>query len=150
MITDIKFDARELTVFLNNLGKNIEKVGEPLEKSARYMENQAKLNFPAKGKLMDKKGWKKLSQSTKEYKAKYWHGKPIMVRTGKLKRSFRKTKPKILKTGGSITVYNPIKYAEYHQYGAAKLPRRILLRFQKTHVAEIRRIFETWINKLIK
>ena len=149
MITDIKYDDKEVKIFLDNLGKNIEKIEEPLEKSARYMENQAKLNFPAIGKLMSK-GWKGLAESTKEYKKKYWAGKPIMVRTGLLKGSFRKTKSKISKTGGEINVYNPVEYAKYHQYGAAKLPRRILLRFQKTHITEIERIFEKWLNKIIQ
>ena len=142
------FDDKKVRIELTNLGKNFGMVAEPLKKSARYMENQARANFPATGRIMSE-GWQKLAHSTEKHKAKYWPGKPMMVRTGLLKNSFITMGPRISKTKGEVEVYNPVHYAGIHQQGTGKLPRRVLLKFMKAHIMEIRKIFEQWINRTI-
>ena len=148
MINKITFNDKKVRIGLTKLGRNFGMVTRPLEKSARYMENQARANFPATGRIMSE-GWQKLAPSTEKYKAKYYPGQPMMVRTGLLKNSFITMGPIVSKIKGEVEVYNPVSYAGIHQYGMGKLPRRVLLKFMRTHVMEIRKIFEQWLNRTI-
>jgi len=143
-----KVGFQELILSLKNFGNDIGLVLEPLEDSARYMQQQAIANFPASGSLMQSGGWPPLAESTERKKAKYWPGRPIMVRTGKLKGSFEIEGPRIGKDYGEIEVYNPIHYAVEHQEAWGLLPQRILLRFQKQQIQDITNIFTRWVDKI--
>jgi len=144
-----KTGDQELILNLKNFGRDISLISEPLENSARYMQQQAIMNFPAKGSLMQPGGWPPLAESTKKKKAKYWPGAPMMVRTGYLKRSFDIEGPRIGKDYGEVEVFNPIHYAVEHQEAWGILPQRILLRFQKQQVQDITNIVSRWLNKII-
>jgi len=143
-----KEGLQEAILSLNNFTEDISLISEPLEDSGRYMQQQAIMNFPAKGKLMQLEGWKPLKKSTIRMKAKEWPGRPMMVRTGYLKRSFKIEGPKIGKDYGEIEVYNPLHYAVEHQEAWGLLPQRILLRFQKQQIQDITDIFTKWIDKI--
>ena len=163
-----KTGLQEMILKLENFGNDISLISEPLEDSARYMQQQAIANFGASGVLMQKGGWPPLAKSTMDVKegrvsfrtfkgrkvpmkpieGDAYPGTPIMVRTGMLKDSFMITSPRIGKDYGEIEVFNPIKYAVYHQKGGAILPQRILLRFQKQQVQDIINIFTRWIDKI--
>lgn len=162
----ITYDDKEARIALRNLNINLEKAAEPLEKSAQYMENQARANFPARGRVMGE-GWKDWAESTRRVREGTISfrtikgrvvpvsprpedkGGKLMERTGLLKGSFLTMGPRISKTRGEVEVYNPIFYAKYHQEGGPKLPRRVLLKFMSTHIMEIGRIFEDWIGRTI-
>ena len=163
-----KVGLQELVLSLNNFGNDINLLTEPLNDSARYMQQQAIMNFPASGALMQSSGWQGLADSTKDVKegrisfrtikgrkipmkpiaGDAYPGAPIMVRTGTLKNSFMITNPRIGKDYGEIEVFNPIEYAIYHQKGGVRLPQRILLRFQKQQIRDITNIFTRWIDKI--
>jgi len=139
---------QELILNFKDFGKDINLISEPLENSARFMQQQAIANFAAQGSLLSG-GWQPLKKSTIQRKAKQWPGAPMMVRTGLLKRSFEIKGPRIEKDSGEIEVYNPVFYAKEHQEGRARLPQRILLRFQKQQVEDITNIFDRWLEKII-
>lgn len=143
-----KTGLQEMILNLKNFGRDISLISEPLEDSARYMQQQAIANFAASGALMQPGGWPPLKESTIRKKAKDWPGRPIMVRTGYLKRSFEIEGPRIGKDYGEIEVYNPIHYAVEHQEAWGLLPQRILLRFQKQQIQDITNIFTRWIDKI--
>jgi len=143
-----KVGLQELVLSLNNFGRDISLLEGPLEDSARYMQQQAIMNFPAKGSLMQDGGWPPLAESTRKMRAKKWPGAPMMVRTGKLKGSFKIDGPRIGKDFGEIEVYNPLHYAIEHQMAWGLLPQRILLRFQKQQIQDITNIFTRWIDKI--
>lgn len=148
-----KSDIDKLVLKIKNFGKDIKLVKKPLEDSAKYMKQQAIANFAAKGSLMQTGGWKDLADSTKKAKKKeVGFIYPMMVRTRTLKNSFHISSPSIGKDFGEIKVYNPIKYAIAHQYSEneVRLPRRILLRFQKQQVENIVNITTRWLDKIIK
>lgn len=148
---ELKVEAKgiqKMTLSLKNFGRDIGLVSEPLKDSAFYMQSQAIMNFFVKGKLMQPEGWDPLKKSTIEKKARDWPGTPMMVRTGKLRGSFKIEGPKIGKDYGEIEVYNPVHYAVEHQEGWGLLPQRILLRFQKRQIQDITNIFTRWINKV--
>jgi len=143
-----KIGLQEAILSLNNFTEDISLISEPLVDSARYMQQQAIMNFPAEGTLMQPGGWPPLAESTKRMKAKEWPGAPMMVRTGYLKRSFKIEGPRIGKDYGEIEVYNPLHYAVEHQEAWGTLPQRILLRFQKQQIQDITNIFTKWIDKI--
>ena len=144
-----KEGLQELILKLNNFGNDISLISEPLEDSARYMQQQAIANFAASGSLMQVGGWPPLAASTEKMKAKLWPGRPMMVRTRKLISSFEIEGPRIGKDYGEIEVYNPVHYAIEHQEAWGLLPQRILLRFQKQQIQDVVNIFTRWIDKVV-
>ena len=124
----IIYDDKQARIFIDKLGKNMSEVAEPLEKSARFMENEARANFRAKGRVFQE-GWKDWALSTRKVregklsfrtiKGKVVKVSPrpedkggkLMERTGLLKGSFLTMGPRIGKNSASIEVYNPIPYA---------------------------------------
>ena len=140
--------TQELIFSLKGFSRDVSLLTEPLEDSGRYMQQQAIANFAASGALMQPGGWPPLAESTERKKAKYWPGRPMMVRTGKLRRSFEIDGPRIGKNYGEIEVYNPVHYAVEHQEAWGLLPQRILLRFQKQQIQDITNIFTRWIDKI--
>jgi len=143
-----KVGFQEAIFGLKNFGNDISLLSEPLVDSARYMQQQAIMNFGASGALMQSGGWPPLAESTEKKKAKEWPGRPMMVRTGKLRGSFEIEGPRIGKDYGEIEVFNPVHYAVEHQEAWGLLPQRILLRFQKQQIQDITNIFTRWINKI--
>ena len=149
---------------MSNLGKELSNPKQPLENSGSYMQQEALKNFPAKGSVMQEGGWPQLakpewrtSAKGKRYwfpgtqaikKAKGYGGQPMMVRTGDLRDSFKKSEPRIGANISSIDVLNPVSYAIEHQLGIGKnLPRRTLLKFRANHRKKITDIFIEWIVK---
>lgn len=169
----IEYDDKEARLFIENLGKNIEEIEEPLRKSADFMVMEATANFPAKGLIFGKR-WNKWAKTTKQVregkisfrtiKGRVVPVSPrpedvraigLMEKTGTLKESFVIGVPKISKNHGEIEVYNPTPYAKYHQEGAtlwtgAKLPKRVLLKIAKRQADNILKIFSEWLNKVIQ
>jgi len=139
---------------------------KPLNASGFYMKQEAIKNFPAKGSIMQRGGWPPLakpewrtSPKGKRYwfpgtqaikKSKRYGGQPIMVRTGKLRKSFIRSIARISPRQSSIEVRNPVHYAIEHQRGYGKLPRRVLLKFRANHIKKIRDIFADWVVSSIK
>jgi len=146
----IEEDSQKLILELNKFVNDIKILEEPLRNSARYMQQQAIANFANSGALMQEGGWPPLSKTTEKFKKRYYPGKPIMVRTGRLKASFEIGEPIITANYGEIEVSNPVEYAPYHQFSErVKLPRRILLKFAKQQIEDITRIVERWLDKVI-
>jgi phage gpG-like protein len=74
-------------------------------------------NFPAKGTRLGSQ-WARLSPATILQKARLGFGTDILVRTGKLRDSF-----KILKTTKrSVEIGTKVGYAGYHQGGTRNMP----------------------------
>jgi len=147
----ITYDDSKAQIALKNLDINMEMTAEPLADSAEYMEQQARANFGAGGRVMSE-GWQKLADSTIKRKAPRWPSAPMMVRTGKLKNACRTLGPRVSKKEGIVEVDNPLRYAELHQqngFDLVRMPRRVLLKIMKAHAVEIRKIFDMWIERVV-
>jgi len=144
----ITYDDSKAQIALKNLDINMEMTAEPLADSAEYMEQQARANFGAGGRVMSE-GWPKLAPSTIKRKALRWPSAPMMVRTGLLRDAFMISGPRVSKKEGEVEVYNPLSYAGYHQSGTARMPQRVLLKIMKAHAVEIRKIFDMWIERVV-
>ena len=136
---------RELKSDIDKFTREVGSLDSPLKEAGKYMEEQAVMNFSRKGSLMQTGGWSPLKQSTKDYKAKSFPNKGMMIRTSNLKNSFDSSR-----TGaGKLKVFNPLDYASYHQEGTINLPMRILLKFEKQQVSDITKIMHNWVEKTL-
>ena len=136
---------------LNKFKQELANPRKPLNASGFYMKQEAIRNFPAKGSIMQRGGWKPLTAKTKKIKAREGYGgQPIMVREGILRGGFIRRMAKVTPMQSSIEVSNPVHYAIAHQRGYGKLPRRVLLKFRANHIKKIKSIFADWIIRSIK
>ena len=135
----------KLNLNLKNFSRDIGSFRKPFGQLGEYMEKQAEMNLERRGKIMQSGGWPTLSESTKMYKSKYFPGKPMMVRTGKLRDSF-----KPINIGkDELGMFSNVNYAIYHQEGTSKLPQRILMKVYKQQVEDITGIMNDWLNKTL-
>lgn len=135
---------------ISNLKNEISNPKQPLNRSGGYMQLEALRNFDESGAVMQRGGWKPLSQVTLNIKKREGYGgQPIMVRTGLLRDYFETSDPVINQGMSSIKVYNPVHYAKFHQTGYG-IPQRILLRLMGNHINKISGIFTDWIISSIK
>ena len=135
--------------FLSRLNDKISNPVQPLNKSGSYMQQEALRNFTEEGAVMQVGGWEPLKQVTLDIKEDEGYGdQPIMVREGNLRDSFYKSDPKVSQRESSISVYNPVKYAKFHQTGYG-VPQRVLLRLREGHISKITNIFLDWIKRSI-
>jgi len=145
-----KTGDKELILKLENFSKDISLLSDPLEESARYMRQQAIMNFAVGGSLMQGRDWKDLAEVTKKKKMReVGFVYPILVRTRRLINSFEITSPRITKDYGEISVFNSVEYAIYHQEGTSKMPQRVILRFQKQQIEDIYNIINNWLFRII-
>ena len=75
--------------------------------------------------------WQPLSEKYRQWKEKRYPGKPVMIRTFRLLRSFSlggsaPDQVQILEPL-SYTVGSTVPYARYHQYGTKRMPKRTLV-----------------------
>jgi len=96
--------------------------------------------------------WPKLKDITINIKTHMYpgkfdkQGKPILVETGEMKKSFGFD----IKNKESI-IFNAKEYAEYHQSGYPMLgiPKRILADVDDKRINMVGSVFEKWIQSLI-
>ena len=143
----------------------IRKLGfrDPLKKSIDLLKGEASRNFdmqgayypgggffkPAGGHATTRaKPWKPLANSTKRQRAGLGYGaaRPILERTGTLKRGFVTTS-----NHKEAEIKNTVKYAGVHQFGSKKrkIPARQILGTTKKSEDAILLIFANFIAKQI-
>lgn len=139
-------NGKNLDSFLRSL-----KFDEPLRKSEPRLKEDLDRNFQQQGAILQGGGftrpggafanlgkattvgraWAPLAESTRKQRAAQGYGaaRPILQRSGKLRRGFR-TKVK----NEELSATNNVSYSPYHQYGTAKMPQRLILGFSKKFV----------------
>jgi len=113
----------ELTRAVDHYGKAMRDFSPVFEAFSRYHKRSIMRNFAAEGRP---RKWEPLQEATIRDRIRQGFGEgPILVRTGKMKKSFRfeTDKPR------SYRVFNLRDYFYYHQYGSPKtnLPARPML-----------------------
>jgi len=149
MIKEFTIEGVENAVkCFDNLKVELLNPRESLNKSARFMREEALRNFPAEGGVFGE-SWPPLKSATIRRKEKEGYGnQPMMVRTGELFRSFFVNISK-----DRAEVYNPVSYAIEHQKGNSikNLPRRVLLKLAIRQIQGITNIFSNWVsNSVVK
>lgn len=102
-------------------------------------------NFDSNGSRINGKQWKPLKQKTLEQKLRLGYGsKPILVRTGRLRKGFVKNV-----FGYSVRVTNKTKYYRYHQLGEGFNPVRTMVTSSRNLEGDILEIFNIMYRNII-
>ena len=117
---DVKIDTTKVVRSLNNMINSFSKSDkwrEPLQKSEKLVMDESKRNFDTQG-LTYGSAWRPLKESTRKQRESmgFPSARPILIRTGGLKRAY---KGEIKKDEGIIR--NESDIAKYHQFGTRKI-----------------------------
>lgn len=154
-------------------GKNLEdfirslKFKKPLQKSKDRLEKDLDRNFDQQGALIQGGGfsrpggafanlgrattrgsaWAPLAESTRRQRERLGYGaaRPILQRTGKLRKGFAfKVDDK------NLSATNDVSYARYHQFGTKNMPARVILGFSDRFVDTLKLEFVNYISDEIR
>lgn len=147
----ITVNQNKKNAFLSGMHKLISalKFNKAIDDSLDILKKEAELNFDQQGRIYSKRGsWQPLAASTRIQRAKAGYGaaRPILVRSGKLKGSFRKVRA----IGNKGSLKNTADYATYHQTGTRKMPQREIVGISSKSRGAIQRVFSNYIAKEIK
>lgn len=135
---------QRLDGLFSSMDRGLNNLREPLNEANKYMRSEIDKNYENQGQTFGDK-WEKLSPTYARRKARETGNKPLLVRTGKMKRSFRS------RVGSKKAVIdNPTSYFKYHQSNKPrkKLPRRVMMEIGRTQQTEINRFFTKYLNKI--
>lgn len=168
MVT-IDVTTKGLDKILKTLGK-LEDMDfkKPLKKSSKILLAEQQENFDKQGAIYQGGGfvrtggafssggrtttrfgpWAPLSPSTRDDRSRqgYNPARPILQRTGKLRKGFRRT---TLNTK-ELEIENKVEYGIYHQTGTKKMPQRRIIGFSRKSITAIKIIFTKHIAGIIK
>lgn len=133
MLTNIGLDINDLQGAMSDVGDHAKK----------YFGGQV---FASRGGVLGQP-WPRLSTAYAAQKAKRYPGRPVLVRTGLMQRSFT-SKP----TAMSVTITNNAPYFKYHQSSAArkKIPRRVMIGIYTGMQSDVTNIIAAALSKKIQ
>lgn len=133
MLTNVGLDVRDLKGAMADVGDHAKK----------YFGGQV---FASRGGVLGQT-WPRLSPSYAARKAKRYPGRPVLVRTGLMQRSFTSTPSNM-----SVTIGNDAPWFKYHQSSAArtKIPRRVMIGIYNGMQEDVTGIIATALAKKIK
>jgi len=76
--------------------------------------------------------WPRLRDNYAAQKAKEFPGRPPLIRTGLMNRSFKKDAGRL-----SVKVFNEVWYSRFHQEGTRNMPQRVLMDIDHQRVVQI-------------
>ncbi|MBX6772694.1 MAG: phage virion morphogenesis protein [Chloroflexi bacterium] len=120
---------------LVELARRARQPAPALVAGAAVIVQSVRRNFEAEGRP---ERWAPLARSTVRQRGS---AHPILVRTGRMRRATRATRP----SGRTIRVINDVPYARYHHTGTARMPQRRFLMVQSEDVPVIGEIFERYL-----
>lgn len=132
---------KQISRTLTRIGNQVTNWKPAMEAAVRRLKVEASQTaFATQGASLGEP-WKPLSPEYARWKEKRYPGRGILVRTGKMQRSFQ-TRAGPLE--GEI--WNPTPYFKYHQSNAARsrIPRRMMLYITNPVKAAIVRMFQTY------
>lgn len=109
-----------------------------------YFAGQA---FVSQGQVYGQR-WPRLNPSYENWKSKKYPGRPVLVRTGLMQRSFESDSDE-----NSATIWNDTDYFKYHQSDesrTSKLPRRAMMAANDTMRQNLYAIINAYVQKQMK
>lgn len=102
--------------------------------------------FASRGSVIGER-WAPLNARYAVHKARRWPGRPPLVRTGLMQRSFRSTASSM-----HVTITNAAPYFRYHQSAEArhKIPRRVMLKLTDRVVSDAKALVAKSLADKIK
>ncbi|SHE48058.1 phage virion morphogenesis (putative tail completion) protein [Marinitoga hydrogenitolerans DSM 16785] len=137
----IIINDKELKKKLSELKRKTNDLTPVMKDTALIMKQSILKNFDDQG--TEQKKWKDLSRKTKKRKQKEkGTSYPILVDTGRLKKSFNTSYTKY-----TARVYTGVKYGVYHQTGTRKIPKRPFMHVRKEHLETIKRLILKYLEE---
>ena len=141
--------SEEIEKVYSLMEKKFEQPREPMMRTADLMLREILRNFASQGKLFGEP-WPPLSPITIKIKKKLGYGgRPPLVRTGFMKRSFRWN---LRNKNRTLILDNPTPYFPFHQLGAPekRIPRRVMLKLDRRRQAMILKLFVRWVVQTLR
>lgn len=100
--------------------------------------------FASRGRVIGEP-WRPLSNAYAAQKARRYSGRPPLVRTGLMQRSFK------ARTGVmSVRLFNTAGHFGYHQLGTRKMPARVMMKVDAKRQRDIGEIVATQIREALR
>jgi hypothetical protein len=124
-------DKDDFAAYLKDIGLRMQDIKPVLDRYGDYIVNEhIPRQFAAQG---TPRRWRGLKEPYKSWKARHYPGRPILVRTGRMRRGFRwEARPR------SLRIINRVMAGQrgrgrprwhYHQEGTSKMVARPMLQF---------------------
>lgn len=130
---------------LSKLIKNLE-FKKPLNDTKKLIDQQTQMNFDTQGYTLGR-AWAPLSMATRTQRSREGYGpaRPILVRRGDLKRSFRGDV-----RGDTLIYKSTSKIFPYHQLGTRRMKQRKMLDVTEKLKGAIVRTFGNYLAEIIR
>lgn len=135
---------REVMAKLQKLGNGVLNLQRPMTDIGDYLTGFFSGQvFASRGQVIGER-WKPLNPRYAAQKAQRWPGRPPLIRTGLMQRSFKKNAGRM-----SVEVFNRAPHFDYHQGGTRRLPARVMMKVDQTRERRIVDIINADIVKAL-
>lgn len=137
--------ASEIKAKLARLGRGLFQLDNGMRQIGEYMANYfANEGFASQGQVFNNT-WPRLNLQYAQWKAVHFSGRPILERTGQMRRSFA------YKSGSnSVTIGNNQPYFKFHELGGTRLPQRQMMGINEPNKRMIAHILQNEIRNKIE
>ena len=121
----------ELVRKLRKFGVSILDLSDSMEQTGTYLDRFFSGEvFTSRGRVIGKP-WPALNSTYATFKARMWPGRPPLIRTGLMNRSFRHKSTKL-----TTSLWNEADYFKYHQEGRG-VPERVMMHVDQKRTRSI-------------
>ena len=149
------------TKLLPEFAAQLERTGAELARVTRHvapylfpaMEKEVSKQFDAEGGGPVAGKWPALSKAYAKWKRAHWPGRPILVRTGRLRRTLTtQGEGAVRAVGDDVLTYGTagVPYATAHQMGGEHLPARPPVDFRDGFTGELQRALRLGVRDAFK
>jgi phage gpG-like protein len=141
------YGIRETLQKLQRLDQGLASFKPELKQTGEFLQDYyIKAPFETEGTIYGSR-WPKLSEPYATEKRKKYIAKPILERTGKMRRAFTHEA-----ADHQLVVSNPVPYFKYHQSSAprTRLPRRQMIGLNDQIISKIFQIFRDSLGRKVK
>lgn len=133
----------ETMAMLRKLGSGVINLSKPMSDIGTYLASFfAGEVFASRGGVIGEP-WQSLNQRYAAQKAKSFPGRPPLVRTGVMQRSFKKNAGRM-----SVTIFNSDRKFDFHQGGTRYIPPRVMMKVDRTRANRVVDIVEGHLQRL--
>lgn len=134
----------KLAVTLGGIAHDVKNLGPAMRDSGEYLTKfYSGQVFASRGGVIGKP-WPRLTPSYAALKAEHFPGRPPLIRTGLMNKSFKYQYAAL-----HARVFNTAPYFEEHQEGTRKMPARVMMALDEQRVRQVAQIIGNYIYKQV-
>ena len=131
----------ELAARIRKFGISILDLSDSMDETGRYLSRFFSGEvFASRGRVFGHP-WPALNDAYAAFKAERWPGRPPLIQTGLMNRSFKHRSTKL-----SAELWNEAEYFDYHQEGRG-VPERVMMAIDQRREAHIADLVESDIKR---